>query len=69
MFLFLQSQALGSIPLVDAQLKRFRADPANKGRVCDVGLWRWSRRPNDFFEWWCWLAYQLRTSKFFPLPP
>jgi steroid 5-alpha reductase family enzyme len=154
MFIFLQNQALGSIPLVfaifvaarfpsdalrpqdylgalilfigiagevlaDAQLKRFREDPANKGRVCDAGLWRWSRHPNYFFEWFGWLAYpviglsvdypwglatllapifmywilvhvtgippleeqmlrsrgeryrdyQLRTSRFFPLPP
>ncbi|NVN88235.1 MAG: DUF1295 domain-containing protein [Rhodopseudomonas sp.] len=94
MFLFLQNQALGSIPLVlaifvaarfpldglrlqdflgvailaggiageglaDAQLKSFRADPGNKGRVCDVGLWRWSRHPNYFFEWFGWLAYPV----------
>jgi steroid 5-alpha reductase family enzyme len=154
MFIFLQNQALGTIPLVfaifvaarlprqalrpqdwvgalilfvgiagealaDAQLKRFREHPANKGRVCDAGLWRWSRHPNYFFEWFGWLAYpviglsldypwglatllapifmywilvhvtgippleaqmlrsrgeryrdyQLRTSRFFPLPP
>lgn len=154
MFIFLQNQTLGTIPLVfaifvaarfpsdalrpqdfigalilfigiagealaDAQLKRFREDPANKGRVCDAGLWRWSRHPNYFFEWFGWLAYpviglsvdypwglatllapifmywilvhvtgippleeqmlrsrgeryrdyQLRTSRFFPLPP
>jgi steroid 5-alpha reductase family enzyme len=154
MFIFLQNQALGTIPLAfaifvaarfpsdalrpqdfigalilligiagealaDAQLKRFREDPANMGRVCDAGLWRWSRHPNYFFEWFGWLAYpviglsvdypwglatlfapifmywilvhltgippleeqmlrsrgeryrdyQLRTSRFFPLPP
>jgi steroid 5-alpha reductase family enzyme len=154
MFVFLQNQALGTIPLAfailvaahvpsdalraqdyagvlilligiageaqaDAELKRFRQDPANRGRVCDVGLWRWSRHPNYFFEWFGWLAYpviglsldypwglatllapvfmywilvhvtgippleeqmlrsrgdryrayQLRTSRFFPLPP
>ena len=154
MFIFLQNQALGTIPLAfaifvaarfpsdalrpqdflgaafllvgiagealaDAQLKAFRENPANKGRVCDVGLWRWSRHPNYFFEWFGWLAYpaiglsldypwgiatllapifmywilvyatgippleeqmlrsrgeryrdyQLRTSRFFPLPP
>jgi steroid 5-alpha reductase family enzyme len=45
--------------LADAQLKRFRTDPANKGRVCDVGLLRWSRHPNYFFEWFGWLAYPV----------
>ena len=94
MFVFLQNQGFGSIPLVfaifvaarfpqaalriedylgalilligiageafaDAQLRNFRIDPANKGRVCDVGLWRWSRHPNYFFEWFGWLAYPV----------
>jgi steroid 5-alpha reductase family enzyme len=94
MFVFLQNQALGSIPLVfaifvaahfpqsslrsqdtlgalillagiageavaDAQLKAFRDNADNKGRVCDIGLWRWSRHPNYFFEWFCWLAYPV----------
>jgi steroid 5-alpha reductase family enzyme len=94
MFIFLQNQGFGSIPLVfsifvasrfpsdvlrvqdylgalilligisgealaDAQLKRFRENPANKGRVCDAGLWRWSRHPNYFFEWFGWLAYPV----------
>jgi steroid 5-alpha reductase family enzyme len=45
--------------IADAQLKRFREDSANKGRVCDVGLWRWSRHPNYFFEWFGWLAYPV----------
>lgn len=45
--------------LADAQLKRFREAPANKGQVCDAGLWRWSRHPNYFFEWFCWLAYPV----------
>ena len=45
--------------LADAQLRRFRADPANRGSVCDVGLWGWSRHPNYFFEWLGWVAYPL----------
>lgn len=94
MFVFLQNQGLGSIPLAfaifvaarfpdsalrlqdyvgaaillagiggealaDAQLKNFRSNPANQGQVCDVGLWRWSRHPNYFFEWFGWLAYPV----------
>jgi len=43
----------------DHQLRQFKVDPANRNSVCDVGLWRWSRHPNYFFEWLCWLAYPL----------
>lgn len=45
--------------VADWQLARFRSDPANKGRVCDRGLWRFSRHPNYFFEWLGWLAYPI----------
>jgi steroid 5-alpha reductase family enzyme len=45
--------------IADAQLRRFRADPANAGQICDSGLWAWSRHPNYFFEWLGWLAYPL----------
>jgi steroid 5-alpha reductase family enzyme len=43
--------------IADAQLARFRRDPANRGRVCRVGLWRYSRHPNYFFEWLHWFTY------------
>ena len=39
----------------DLQLLRFRADPANRGRVLDRGLWRYTRHPNYFGDatlWW-----------------
>ncbi|WTG93517.1 DUF1295 domain-containing protein [Kitasatospora sp. NBC_01560] len=39
----------------DHQLARFRADPANRGRVMDRGLWAWTRHPNYFGDacvWW-----------------
>lgn len=39
----------------DWQLTRFRADPDNRGRVLDTGLWRYTRHPNYFGElsqWW-----------------
>ena len=34
--------------LGDLQLARFRADPAQAGRVMDGGLWRYTRHPNYF---------------------
>lgn len=45
--------------IADTQLRRFKSDPANKNKVCDRGLWAWSRHPNYFFEWFGWLAYPL----------
>ena len=39
----------------DEQLRRFKADPANRGQVMDRGLWRYSRHPNYFGDallWW-----------------
>jgi steroid 5-alpha reductase family enzyme len=39
----------------DAQLARFRRDPANSGAVLDTGLWRYTRHPNYFGDacvWW-----------------
>jgi len=38
----------------DAQLARFKADPANRGRVMDRGLWHWTRHPNYFGDWCVW---------------
>ena len=49
----------------DGQLKKFRANPANRARVCDQGLWRLSRHPNYFFEWLGWLAYPLIAIDFY----
>jgi steroid 5-alpha reductase family enzyme len=43
--------------LADTQLAAFRRDSASKGKVCDVGLWRYSRHPNYFFEWCIWVGF------------
>ena len=45
--------------LADAQLARFKRAPANRGLVCAIGLWGWSRHPNYFFEWLVWVAFAL----------
>jgi steroid 5-alpha reductase family enzyme len=43
----------------DAQLRAFTADKSHHGKVCDKGLWAWSRHPNYFFEWLGWIAYPI----------
>jgi steroid 5-alpha reductase family enzyme len=50
---------IGGEALADRQLRGFRVNAANRARVCDTGLWGWSRHPNYFFEWFGWLAYPL----------
>ena len=52
--------------LADAQLARWKREPANRGRVCDVGLWGWSRHPNYFFEWCVWIGYAFYGIAFAP---
>jgi steroid 5-alpha reductase family enzyme len=51
--------AISGEATADSQLARFRHDPVNRGRVCKVGMWRYSRHPNYFFEWLHWWAYVL----------
>jgi steroid 5-alpha reductase family enzyme len=50
---------LGGEWLADHQLATCRADPAQRGRACRSGLWRYSRHPNYFFEWLHWFAWVL----------
>jgi len=51
--------AVGGETLADSQLARFRAYPKNRGKTCRMGLWRYSRHPNYFFEWIHWFTYVL----------
>ncbi len=45
--------------VADWQLARFKADPSNKGKVMDKGLWRYSRHPNYFGECLIWWGFYL----------
>lgn len=48
----------------DLQLARFKADPANQGKVLDRGLWRYTRHPNYFGDaalWWGFACFALAT--------
>lgn len=49
--------AVGGESIADRQLATHREDPANKGKTCRRGLWRYSRHPNYFFEFVHWFAY------------
>jgi steroid 5-alpha reductase family enzyme len=44
--------------IADWQLREFKeSEPRNK--VCEVGLWAWTRHPNYFFEWLIWVGFAL----------
>ena len=43
----------------DLQLARFRANPANKGKVLNTGLWRYTRHPNYFGNFTLWWGFFL----------
>lgn len=58
--------AIAGESLADWQLDRFRSDPAHRGKVCQAGLWRYSRHPNYFFEWLHWWAYVLLAWGWWP---
>ena len=44
------------------ELGRFRSNRENSGKVCNSGLWRYSRHPDYFFEWLFWVGYFLFSA-------
>jgi steroid 5-alpha reductase family enzyme len=58
--------AAGSVAgeaLADQQMKSFKSDPENRGKICEVGLWRYSRHPNYFFEFLFWVGMFAASLK------
>jgi steroid 5-alpha reductase family enzyme len=54
----------------DFQLARFRADISNKGKVLDIGFWRYTRHPNYFGDssvWWGYGCICLASGSYFPV--
>jgi steroid 5-alpha reductase family enzyme len=49
----------------DWQLTRFKADPANKGKILQTGVWRYTRHPNyfgDSAQWWAYYLFVLSSG-------
>lgn len=43
----------------DWQLSYFKSKPENKGKVCNYGLWNYSRHPNYFFQLLIWVSVSI----------
>lgn len=57
--------------VADAQLAAFRANPQNRNKVLDSGLWRYSRHPNYFGEctlWWGFYLLAVAAGGWWSLP-
>ena len=55
--------------VADVQKYLFRADQANRRRVCDRGLWRFSRHPNFCGEVLLWIGVYVAGAPVFRAAP
>lgn len=51
--------AIAGETAADRQLRAFKARRQSENAIAEVGLWRWSRHPNYFFEWLGWFTYPV----------
>ena len=54
----------------DYQLTRFKANPANKGKLLTTGFWKYTRHPNYFGDavvWWSFGLFSLSSGFWLPL--
>lgn len=48
--------------IADEQLRKFKDNSDNKGKVCSYGLWNYSRHPNYFFEFIVWVGFYVLAA-------
>lgn len=60
--LLLSVSGMIGVTVSDRQLARFLLVDSNKGSICRVGLWSWSRHPNYFFEWLIWCGFAVLAA-------
>ncbi len=54
----------------DYQLKRFKSNPANKGKILNIGFWKYTRHPNYFGDtavWWSFAIFSLASGSFWQI--
>jgi steroid 5-alpha reductase family enzyme len=56
--------------LGDYQLVQFKKNPENKGKVMDVGLWKYTRHPNYFGDallWWGYFCFTFSVGGYWTI--
>ena len=56
--------------LGDHQLSKFKSNPANKNKVLNTGLWKYTRHPNYFGDaaiWWSFGLFSIASGSYWPL--
>jgi steroid 5-alpha reductase family enzyme len=54
----------------DYQLMRFKQNPKNKGKILDVGFWKFSRHPNYFGDsavWWSYAIFSIASGYYWQI--
>ena len=54
----------------DYQLMRFKKNPTNKGKVLDIGFWKYTRHPNYFGDsavWWSYAIFSIASGGYWQI--